>query len=123
MKPEELAGRGWLSVIAGLAIAVAPIVAPAQPYPKGPVRVIVPFPAGGGVDAAGRILSQKLAESFGRPFVVENRGGANGNIGTEAVAGAPNDGATLLFRGAGFVPTPSLSRTVPYDPVKDFEPI
>jgi tripartite-type tricarboxylate transporter receptor subunit TctC len=87
------------------------------------VRVIVPFPAGGGVDAAGRILAQKLAEGFGKPFVIENRGGANGNIGTEAVARAPNDGGTLLFTGAGFVTNPNLYKKVPYDPVKDFEPI
>src|SRR5207247_6089893 len=92
-------------------------------YPKGPVRVILPFPAGGGVDAAGRILAQKLAEGFGKPFVIENRGGANGNIGTEAAAKSVNDGTTLLFTGAGFVTNPSLYRSVPYDPVKDFEPI
>ena len=94
-----------------------------HPYPKGPVRVILPFPAGGGVDAAGRILAQKLAEGFGKPFVIENRGGANGNIGTEAAAKSANDGSTLLFTGAGFVTNPSLYRSVPYDPVKDFEPI
>jgi len=92
-------------------------------YPKGPVRVILPFPAGGGVDAAGRILAQKLAEGFGKPFVIENRGGANGNIGTEAAAKSANDGTTLLFTGAGFVTNPSLYKSVPYDPVKDFEPI
>ena len=92
-------------------------------YPKGPVRVIVPFPAGGGVDAAGRILAQKLAEGLGKSFVVENRGGANGNIGTEAAAKSPNDGATLLFTGAGFVTNPSLYKSVPYDPLRDFEPI
>src|SRR2546428_236460 len=92
-------------------------------YPKGPVRVILPFPAGGGVDAAGRILAQKLAQGFGKPFVIENRGGANGNIGTEAAAKSANDGTTLLFTGAGFVTNPSLYKSVPYDPVKDFEPI
>jgi len=92
-------------------------------YPKGPVRVIVPFPAGGGVDAAGRILAQKLTEGFGKPFLIENRGGANGNIGTEAAAKSPNDGGTLLFTGAGFVTNPSLYRSVPYDPVHDFEPV
>lgn len=94
-----------------------------QGYPRGPVRVIVPFPAGGGVDTAGRILAQKLAESLGKPFLIENRGGANGNIGTEAAAKSASDGNTLLFTGAGFVTNPSLYKTVPYDPVKDFEPI
>src|ERR1700687_2624733 len=66
--------------------------AAAQSYPRGPVRMIVPFPAGGGVDAAGRVLAQALTESVGKPFVIENRGGANGNIGTELVARASADG-------------------------------
>jgi len=109
--------------VAALALLFAALCAFAQSYPKGPVRVIVPFPAGGGVDTAGRILGQKLAESLGKPFVIENRGGANGNIGTEAAAKSTSDGNTLLFTGAGFVTNPSLYKTVPYDPVKDFEPI
>lgn len=85
--------------------------------------MIVPFPAGGGVDAAGRVLAQALTATLGKSFVVENRGGANGNIGTEAAAKAPADGYTLLFTGAGFVTNPSLYKKVPYDPVKDFEPV
>jgi tripartite-type tricarboxylate transporter receptor subunit TctC len=98
--------------------------AAAQPsYPKGPVRMIVPFPAGGGVDAAGRVLAQALSASVGKPFVIENRGGANGNIGTELAARASADGYTLLFTGAGLVTNPSLYKKVPYDPVKDFEPV
>ena len=108
---------------AALAVFLLAPGAPAQSYPKGPVHVIVPFPAGGGVDAAGRILAQKLSESFGKPFLIENRGGANGNIGTEAAAKSPNDGATLLFTGAGFVTNPSLYRQVPYDPIRDFDPV
>jgi tripartite-type tricarboxylate transporter receptor subunit TctC len=95
----------------------------AQTYPEKPVRMIVPFPAGGGVDAAGRIMAHALSEAFGKPFVVENRGGANGNIGTEAAAKSPNDGYVLLFTGAGFVTNPSLYRKVPYDPLKEFEPV
>jgi tripartite-type tricarboxylate transporter receptor subunit TctC len=110
----------WL---AALILLSASLPAPAQSYPKGPVRVILPFPAGGGVDAAGRILAQKLSDSFGKTFLIENRGGANGNIGTEAAAKAANDGGTLLFTGAGFVTNPSLYKNVPYDPVKDFDPI
>ena len=104
-----------------LFIAAAPAFA--QTYPKGPVRVILPFPAGGGVDAAGRILAQALGESLGKPFVIENRGGANGNIGTEAAARSPADGYTLLFTGAGFATNPGLYRKVPYDPLKDFDPV
>jgi tripartite-type tricarboxylate transporter receptor subunit TctC len=93
------------------------------PIPKGPVRMIVPFPAGGGVDAAGRILAQALSENIGKPFVIENRGGANGNIGTEAAAHAAPDGshAPLHRRGPRHEPEP-LQRGA-YDPVKDFEPV
>jgi tripartite-type tricarboxylate transporter receptor subunit TctC len=109
--------------LAALALLLASLAAFAQAYPKGPVRVIVPFPAGGGVDAAGRILAQKLSEGFGKPFLIENRGGANGNIGTEAAAKSASDGSILLFTGAGFVTNPSLYKSVPYDPVKDFDPI
>mgnify|MGYP006275765605 CR=1 FL=1 len=110
-------------IVAALSFGLACAPAPAQTYPAGPVRVIVPFPAGGGVDAAGRILCTKLTESTGKSFVVENRGGANGNIGTEVVAKSPKDGYTLLFTGAGFVTNPSLYGKVPYDAVHDFEPI
>ena len=109
-----------------LALAACLLAFPAaaqQAYPKGAVRVIVPFPAGGGVDTAGRILAHALAESLGKPFVIENRGGANGNIGTDAAARSPSDGSTLLFTGAGFVTNPSLYKKVPYDPLKDFEPV
>ncbi len=109
--------------LAALALLFTALCAFGQSYPKGPVCVIVPFPAGGGVDAAARILGQKLAEGSGKPFVIENRGGANGNIGTEAAAKSASDGATLLFTGAGFVTNPSLYKSVPYDPVKDFEPV
>jgi tripartite-type tricarboxylate transporter receptor subunit TctC len=108
---------------AALVLTLCALGASAQSYPRAAVRVIVPFPAGGGVDAAGRILTHALSEGFGKPFIVENRGGANGNIGTEAVAKAPNDGLTLLFTGAGFVTNPSLYKKTPYDPIKDFEPI
>ena len=95
----------------------------AQVYPKAPVRIILPFPAGGGVDAAGRILAQKLTENMGQSFVIDNRGGANGNIGTEVVAKSSNDGMTLLFTGAGFSSNPSLYKKVPYDALKDFDAI
>jgi tripartite-type tricarboxylate transporter receptor subunit TctC len=110
-------------LVAPLVLALASPGTLAQAYPKGPVHVILPFPAGGGVDAAGRILAQKLSDSFGKAFVIENRGGANGNIGTEAAAKSASDGSTLLFTGAGFVTNPSLYKSVPYDPVKDFDPI
>ena len=113
----------WLLAALGALALAAGGPSGAQSYPTGPIRVIVPFPPGGGVDGMGRILTQKLAESLGRPLPVENRSGANGNIGTEIAAKAPKDGYTLLFTGAGLVTNPSLYAKVPYDPVKDFDPI
>lgn len=95
----------------------------AQAYPTGPVRVVVPFPAGGGVDTTGRLIGQKLAEALGKQFVIDNRPGANGMIGSEIVAKSPKDGYTLMVNGANFVTTPSLYSRVTYDPIKDFEPI
>jgi tripartite-type tricarboxylate transporter receptor subunit TctC len=95
----------------------------AQTYPSGPVRVVVPFPPGGGNDSMGRILAQKLTEAFGKQFIIENRGGANGMVGSELVARAPKDGYTLLVNGANFVTTPSLNPMATYDPIKQFEPI
>ncbi len=117
-----LIGAGGLLFAAGLQ-AAEPVQDHAHGYPHGPVRYVVPFPVGGGVDVAGRILAQRLTEHYGKPFVVENRGGANGNIGTEIVAHAAPDGLTLLFTGAGFVTNPSLYSHVPYDPIKDFAPV
>lgn len=95
----------------------------AQAYPAGPVRVIVPFPPGGGVDGAGRLISQKLSEALGKQFVVDNRPGANGMIGSELAAKSAKDGYTLMVNGANFVTTPSLYSKVTYDPVRDFEPV
>jgi tripartite-type tricarboxylate transporter receptor subunit TctC len=95
----------------------------AQSYPAGPVRIVVPFPAGGGVDTTGRLIGQRLADALGRPFVIDNRPGANGMIGSEIVAKAPKDGYTLMVNGANFVTTPSLYNKVTYDPIKDYEPI
>jgi tripartite-type tricarboxylate transporter receptor subunit TctC len=83
----------------------------------------VPFPPGGGNDSMGRILAQKLTESFGKQFVVDNRGGANGMVGSELVAKAPKDGYTLMVNGANFVTSPSLYAKPTYDPIRQFDPI
>src|SRR6185295_12843689 len=80
-------------------------------------------PPGGGVDSLGRLTAVKLSENLGRTFVVENRGGANGMIGSEAVAKSAKDGYTLMVNGANFVTSPSLYKKATYDPIKDFEPI
>lgn len=111
------------SALVSAALLAASVGASAQSYPAGTVRVIVPFPPGGGVDSMGRILSQKLTESFGKQFIIDNRPGANGMIGSEAAAKAPKDGYTLLVNGANFVTTPSLYAKVTYDPIKQFDPI
>jgi tripartite-type tricarboxylate transporter receptor subunit TctC len=87
------------------------------------VRIVVPFPPGGGNDSMGRILAQKLTESLGKQFVIDNRGGANGMVGSELVAKAPKDGYTLMVNGANFVTTPSLNTKATYDPIRQFEPI
>ena len=93
----------------------------AQAWPTKPVRVIVPFAPGGSADTLGRLVSQKLAEQLKENFVVENRGGAGGVVGSELVARAPADGYTLVVSGvASHVIAPLLPRGTPYDPLKDF---
>jgi tripartite-type tricarboxylate transporter receptor subunit TctC len=96
----------------------------AQPYPAKPVRVIVPYPPGGGNDTLGRLFAAKLGERMGQPFVVENRPGAGTMIGTEAAAKSPPDGYTILLSSiATHALSPNLYARVPYDPIKDFAPI
>ncbi|HYL23523.1 MAG TPA: tripartite tricarboxylate transporter substrate binding protein [Burkholderiales bacterium] len=98
--------------------------AAAQPYPARPVKLVVPFPPGSTPDIVGRTLGTKLQEALGQPFVVENRTGAGGNIGTEAVAKAPADGYTLLIGINGPIATYRyLYKSLPYDPERDFAPI
>jgi len=95
-----------------------------QAYPARSIRVIVPYPPGGGTDTAARIISQKLAESFGRTVIVENRPGANGNTGTDAMARAAPDGYTLGMATPGPVTAvKSLYPNLPYDPERDLTPV
>jgi len=112
-----------LCVIGAIGALLVAAGAAAQGYPAGPIRVIVPFPAGGSVDSMGRILGQKLTEALGKQIVIENRAGANGMIGSEIAARSPKDGYTLLVNGANFVTTPSLYSNVTYDPIRDFDPV
>ncbi|MNM89769.1 Tripartite tricarboxylate transporter family receptor [compost metagenome] len=115
------------TVLAALGLASA-IIAPAPAgaggaLPKGPVRVVVPYPAGGNADNLARLFAERMTRDTGITFVVENRGGAGGSIGAQSVAAAAGDGTTLLLAPTGVhVITPHL-RQVPYDPVKDFVPI
>jgi len=111
--------------IAGLA-ASAPALAqrdPAQSYPSRPIRLIVPFVAGGGVDLTARAISQKLTEAWGQPVVVDNRGGANGTIGVEIAAKSPPDGYTLTMISASHSVNVSLYRNLSYDLIGDFAPV
>src|SRR5215510_9428756 len=95
----------------------------AQAYPNRPVRVIVPFAPGGVTDVMARLLAQKLSESLGKEFYVDNRPGAGGNIGIGATAMAPADGYTLVLTSSSYVVNPALHKKVPYDPEKDLVPI
>lgn len=115
--------NGIAMTATALAVIVGAGHAAAQPWPTGPVRIVVPFPAGGGVDTTGRLIGQRLADALGKPFVIDNRPGANGMIGSEIVAKSPKDGYTLMVNGANFVTTPSLYSKVTYDPIKDYDPI
>jgi len=109
--------------IAFLICFLAAGAALAQAYPSRPVRVVVPWPPGQATDIAARVVSQKLQESLGQPFVVDNKPGAGGSIGTDIVAKSAGDGYTLLAASSGPVSImPSLQKT-PYDPLKDLVPV
>ena len=95
-------------------------VACAQAWPAKPVRLIVPLAAGGNLDIVTRAMAQRLSESLGQQFVVENRAGVNSVVGTEYVARAPADGYTLLMMSSTFLTAPLLSKGVPFDPLRDF---
>ena len=110
------------SVLAALLCLAAPF-AGAQDFPSKPIKVIVPYAAGGGADILARLVGQQLSERLKQPVVVENRGGASNTIGMQAVAGADKDGYTLGLATPVFVMTPSLIRNHPYDPLKDFAPV
>ena len=94
----------------------------AQDYPTKPVRIIVPFPPGGINDTVGRMIATQLSERLGKQFVVDNRGGAAGIVGSELAANAPKDGYTLLIVSLVHAVNPWLYK-LPYDPIKSFTPI
>src|SRR5207253_10507263 len=96
----------------------------AQPrYPDKPIKLIVPYTPGTGIDILARTLAQKIGDDWKIGVVVDNRPGASGNIGTEAVAKSPPDGYTLLMTASTIVLNRSLFKSIPYDPVKDFAPV
>jgi len=94
--------------------------AAAQPYPTKPIRIVVPYAAGGAVDVVARLIGAKLQESLGQPVIVENRAGAGGNAGADQVAKSPPDGYTILQNTNGQAISPALYRHLPFDVLKDF---
>jgi tripartite-type tricarboxylate transporter receptor subunit TctC len=110
----------WLVLLAGAAVQFAA----AQSYPAKPVHLLVPYPPGGPVDTIGRVLAQPLSPLLGQNVIVENRSGAGGSVGAEAVARAAPDGYTLLLGNSGpMTINPVLQKKLPYDPRKDFAPV
>src|SRR5262245_58686738 len=110
----------WLLTPLDALLLVAPASpAQAQSYPDKPVKLVVPFAAGGPADALGRILGEKLAQRWGQPVVIENRGGAGGNVGAAVVARAAPDGYTFLLNASSHVINASLTENLSYDPIKD----
>src|ERR1700738_1996775 len=120
----KLPRRQFLHLAAGA--AVLPVVsrdARAQGYPTRPVRIIVPFPAGQATDSIARLVGQSLSERLGQAFVIENRTGAGGNIGTEAVVRAPPDGYTLLLAGLSSAINATLYKQLNFDFIRDIAPV
>src|SRR5262249_11700762 len=113
-----------------LQLSCAAIAAPllsgtacAQSYPARPVRIIVPFPAGGGVDAVARLMGQRLSDRLGQPFVIENRPGASSNLATEAAVRAPTDGYSLVLVGTSGAINATLYERLNFNLIRDIEPI
>jgi tripartite-type tricarboxylate transporter receptor subunit TctC len=110
--------------LAGLLLLCFTAVALAQDYPARPIHLVVPFPPGGGNDTVARAIAQQMGPALGQPVVIDNRPGAGGSVGAEAVAKAPADGYTLFLAGVGsHAANPNLHARLPYDPVRDFAPI
>lgn len=120
--PRLLSLLGTVALAASLALAST--TASAQAWPSKPIRVVVNFPPGGAADQIARAVGTPLSEALGQPVVVENRGGANGNIGGEVVAKSPGDGYTLLMSSGGMVSVnPHIYPKMPFDPARDLVPV
>jgi tripartite-type tricarboxylate transporter receptor subunit TctC len=115
--------RTLAAVATTIAIAGGTSLAHAQSYPSKPIRVVVPWPAGGLVDVAARQLGTRLQAALGQPVVIDNKAGAGGNIGADQVAKAPPDGHTLVFTTSALTINTALQPKLPYNLAKDFEPL
>jgi tripartite-type tricarboxylate transporter receptor subunit TctC len=113
----------FIRTLTALLAACGAAVALAQPYPNHPIKMVVPFPPGGGFDGIARPFAERLSVALGQPVIVDNRPGAGGNVGTESVARSPADGYTLLFANDFLGTNPNLYKGLKYDPVRDFIPI
>jgi tripartite-type tricarboxylate transporter receptor subunit TctC len=111
--------RNWVAA-AALFVAIAPNVHAAEDWPARPVRFIIPFPPGGSNDIIGRLIGLHLGERLGKPFVIDNRSGAGGNLGIDLAAKSSPDGHTLLMISAAYAFGPSMYQKLPFDPVKSF---
>ena len=111
------------SLLVTLAVLFASMGASAQQYPNRPIRLIVPYPPGGGVDLMGRIVAEQLSETLGVPVVVTHQPGGAGTVGSDAVRRAEPDGYTLLFQASVFIFGAQVMKATPYNPVTDFTPI
>lgn len=116
--------RSYFRCLAATALALVSVCASASTYPDKPIKLVVPFPAGGPTDAMARLIGQNLSSKLGQPVVIDNRGGAGGTIATEAVANAAPDGYTLFFATTGTMAiNPSLYKTLKVDPLKSFDAV
>ncbi|MFM9971894.1 MAG: Bug family tripartite tricarboxylate transporter substrate binding protein [Burkholderiales bacterium] len=112
-------GMRWVAML----IALCPVLAQSQSYPAKPIRLVVPYAAGGATDNYARVMAPKFSEAWGQQMIIENRPGAGGNIGSAVVAKAPPDGYTALLNTAGQAIAPALYRKLPYDAAKELQPV
>jgi tripartite-type tricarboxylate transporter receptor subunit TctC len=124
MDSRQIVCASWHGILAALLLTLAAQTASAQSdFPNRPVRIVVPYAAGGSADILARLIAAGLQTTLGQSVLVENRSGASGNVGTVAVARAAPDGYTLLINTSSFIVNPSLFKPPPFDPIADFVPI
>jgi len=113
----------WFALSLAFVCAAAHAQATPEAWPTKPVKLILPFPPGGGTDILGRIIAERMAADLGQPVVIENRGGAGGNVGAEAAAHSAPDGYTIVLVAPSLAISPSLYAKLNYDPIRDFAPV